>query len=116
MIQQYPQFGQYMVTGYVEVGIWKRVGGVWSLAATESVQIYQDVGSQGYHTVGWNSSNTYALGAGVEAFGVTIQNSDAGPSNTSLSSIYASWAVNQASGERSATPSGQQTTIIVRPI
>lgn len=112
-MQDFPTWGQYMVTGYVEVGIWKRVGGVWALVATEPVYVQQDVGQQGYHTVGWNVQGTYSMGAGVDAFGATIQSAD-GPAG--ISGVYVSWTISAASGERSATPSGQLTTVTVRPI
>lgn len=112
--EQYPGWGQYMVTGYVEVGIWKRVGGVWALAASESVYVQEDVGSQGYHTVSWSLQNTYSLGGGVEAFGATVQNQDG--NGAAVTYLAASWTVTAASGERSATPSGQLTTVTVRPI
>lgn len=113
-MQDFPTWGQYMVTGYVEVGIWKQVGGAWSLAATEAVYVQEDVGQQGYHTVGWYLNNTYALGAGVTAFGATIQSQDGNAAG--ITSLYASWGISGATTDRSATPNGQQTTITVRPI
>lgn len=108
-----PGWGTYMVSGQVEVGIWRRVSGSWALVATESVYVQEEVASGGQHTVGWVLQNNYALGSGVEAIGATIQSSDSSAAVTGLS---ARWSVTATSGERSATPSGQLSTITVRPI
>jgi hypothetical protein len=107
-------FGSWMVTGYLDVGVWQRKAGVWSLVATEGVYVQDDVGGGGQHTVGWSLQNTYNLGPGVEAFGATIQGHDGAAAT--LSYLAASWSASSASGERSATPSGQLSTVTVRPV
>ena len=100
-------YDQYAVSGYVQVGIWRNAGG-WSRFTTEDVYIYQDVGnSPGRQTVYWSLQNTYALGQGVTDFGVTIESTD---DTAAVTYLGVSW-----SGERSATPGGEQTTAVVRP-
>lgn len=108
-----PGYNDYVVSGYLEVGIWRKVSGAWSLLGTEGVSVYQDVGnSPGRQTVSWSLQNNYALGPGVTDFGVTIESSD---DTAAITYLSVSWAASQASGERSASPSGEQATAVVRP-
>lgn len=103
---------EYSISGYVQVGIWRNAGG-WSLFTTEDVYIYQNMGnSPGRQTVNWSLQNTYTLGQGVTDFGVTIESTD---DTAALTYLAVSWSASQASGERSASPGGEQTTVVVRP-
>ncbi len=109
----YAYYDQYVVSGYVQVGIWRKVGGVWSMFTTEGVYIYQDVGnSPGRRTVNWSLQNTYTLGAGVTDFGATIQSTD---DTAAVNYLAAAWSASSASGERTASPGGEQAAAVVRP-
>ena len=106
-------YNNYAISGYVTIGLWKKVGGSWTMLATEDVQVYVDVGnSPGRQTVNWSFQNTYALGAGVTDVGFTIE----GSSDTAVANYLAlSWAASASSGERTATPGGEQAAAVVRP-
>lgn len=105
----------WYVNGSVTVGIWAKVGGVWSKKATRSQFIYQTVPGSGQRTVNWSINSAVDLGVtGVQAFGVTIEShSGTAAALTDLASV--SWTAQTASGERSATPSGQSSTAVVSP-
>lgn len=107
-----PGYRDYVVSGSITLGIWRNVGG-WQLFGYEGVNVYVGVGgSGGRQTVNWSMQNTYALGQGVTDFGVTIEASD---DTAAINYLGVSWSASQASGERSATPGGEQTTVVVRP-
>lgn len=107
-----PGYREYIVSGSITLGIWRNVGG-WQLFGYDGVNIYQNVGnSPGRQTVNWSLQNTYALGQGVTDFGVTIEAAD---DTAAITYLGVSWSASQASGERSATPGGEQTTVVVRP-
>lgn len=109
----FPGYNQYVVSGYVSVGIWCKKGGTWSLFATEDVYVYQDVGnSPGRQTVGWSLQGNYAMGAGVTDIGVTIEGSD---DQAALNYLAMSWSASASTSERSATPGGEQAAAVVRP-
>lgn len=107
-------YDDYVVSGYVSVGIWRKVGGAWQLFTTEDVYVYASVGynNPGRQTVGWSLQNTYALGQGVTDFGVTIEATD---DQAAINYLAVSWSASTETGERSATPGGEQTTAVVRP-
>lgn len=103
---------RYVVSGTVTVGIWRMVNGVWQRFTTQDVGVFNNVGGPGVYTVGWSMQNTFALGAGVTDFGVTIESAS---SEAALTGMGVSWAVQGASGDRSATPAGEQAQAVVRP-
>lgn len=106
-------YDQYAVSGYVQVGIWIMRGGSWSRFSTEDVYVYQDVGnSGGRQTVNWSFQNSYAFGAGVTDIGVTIETTD---DQAALNYLAATWSASSSSGERTATPGGEQAAVVVRP-
>jgi len=113
---QQPGIGQgNYINGSVTIGIWAMVAGAWSKRAERSEFIYQTVPSGGQQTVSWFHQSGVDLGVtGVQAFGVTIEShSGISAAVTDLASV--SWTAQAASGERSATPSGQSTTAVVSP-
>ena len=107
-------YDQWAVSGYVQVGIWCKKGGTWSLFATEDVQVYYDVGGSGggRQTVPWTLQGSYAMGAGVTDIGVTIEATDDTAAATYLAM---SWSASATTSERTATPGGEQAAAVVRP-
>lgn len=103
----------YYLSGSLSVGIWRKVGGVWSLFTTEGVNIFTQTGAGGVQTVGWSLSGTYALGAGVTDFGVTIESQDG--TAAALTNLDVSYSAQTSSGTRSATPGGESVKATVRP-
>ncbi len=106
--------GTYYVNGSVTAGIWAKKSGVWSKVANKGVFIYQTVSSGGTKTVNWSFFDSFDLGSGVEEFGVTIE-SHTGTAAALTDFDGVSWTATSASGERSATPSGQSSTAVVNP-
>ena len=104
---------EYRLEGTVNVGIWRKVGGVWSLFATEPVGISAQVQGEGQQTANWSLSATFSLGPGVTDFGVTIE-SHTGIA-AALTNLDISYTSQASSGTRSATPGGETTRATVRP-
>jgi hypothetical protein len=105
----------YALSGNVEIGIWAKKSGTWQLVTTYPGWVYDgNIGSVGPHTVAGSVTGAFDLGPGVEAFGITMEGHDGtAASVTDLGSV--SWTATAASGERSATPSGQSSTAVVTP-
>lgn len=105
----------YEYNGYVYVGIWVKKGGAWQYVGQHSVFVSQSFSSGGQRTLFWSMNQTFTFGGGtIQAIGVTIDGYDGNAATISgLNSI--NWTVQGASGERSATPSGQRSTVTVRP-
>lgn len=104
----------YVVSGSITLGIWRKVGGAWAMATSGEVGIYADVGnSPGQNTVGWYYSEAHALGAGVTDFGITIESHDG--TAAALNNLDVSYTASSASATRTATPGGEQARATVRP-
>lgn len=103
---------RYVVSGTITVGVWRMVGGVWQHFTNKDVSVQTVVSGGGYRTVSWSMNDSFSLGAGVTDFGVTIEASDG---DTTLTGMTVSWTTQAASGERSATPAGEQAMAVVRP-
>lgn len=102
---------QYWVDAYVTLGIWAKKGGNWSKITNVDVYVSGQVSGAGYQSLYYNQTFAVDLGPGVQAFGVTVEGGD----GTLADFVAAQWTSQQASGERSATPNGQQSTIQVVP-
>lgn len=104
----------YYIDGSVTLGIWALKSGVWQKVTTVDVPFYQQVGGYGQYTVNFDETFSLNLGPGVQAFGVTVD-SHTGTAASLTDFVSATWTGTSASGERSATPGGEQSTVTVRP-
>lgn len=106
-------WNEYRVEGSLSIGIWKKVSGAWSLVTTDYVWVSQQTAGGGQQTVNWSMYGTYALGAGVTDFGVTIESQDG--LGATISYLNVSYTASAASSTRSATPNGETAKVTVRP-
>ena len=107
--------GEYRYDGTVTVGIWAKKGGVWQKVAQDVVTISQGAAGVSTATIGWFQDAVYQMGNGVQAVGLTID-SFSGSAAALTAFNHTIWqAQGSGSGERSATPAGQQATVTVRP-
>lgn len=109
-----PDYYNWYVQGSVTLGIWAKRAGSWVFIGYDYVSVQQNVGDSGEQTVSWYWSGSYDLGPGVQAFGVTVEGFD-GTNATVADLVSASWTATASSGERSATPSGQLSSVVVIP-
>jgi len=105
----------YYISGTVTLGIWSKKSAVWTQITEKVVTIYARYATAGSKTYNWDVTYDIDLGTGVQAFGVTV-NATTGSGAALSDFVSAAWAAIAASGERSATPSGQLSSVIVRPI
>lgn len=111
-----PEFQSY-ISGYgtVYVDIWVKKAGVWLKAAYASVFV-EGNGSGVSSTSNWYLNETYQLGTGVQAFGVSVNSFDGSTSAASVQDLQSvMWTTTSVSGSRTATPSGQLGKVTVRP-
>lgn len=109
--------GSWSYEGSVTVGVWAKKGGVWQKIAQDYVYVY---GGDGYPTGGakpfsWSWDNTYQMGSGVQAVGLTIDSYSGSAAAITAFSHTLFQAQGAAGGDRSATPGGQKSTVTVRP-
>lgn len=104
----------YYVSGSVTVGIWAKKAGSWVHLADHTVLIYQEVVGAGSRTVTQIATEDFSLGTGITDFGLTIEGFE-GTGAALVDFISASWSATTTSGERSATPGGQFSTVTVIP-
>lgn len=105
--------------GSITIGIWAKKAGVWQKITQDEVYVSssqnQTVGTSQIQTFNWNCDNTYQMGTGVQALGITI---DAFTGNAAALAAFSD-AIFQtqatASSDRSATPAGQKSTVTVNP-
>jgi hypothetical protein len=101
----------------IELDVFKRVGGVWSQVGSVSLNMYGTVyGGYGQPTI--SGTESFNMGAGVTQIGVRVGSGGyITGSQAFIDSIDSvKWTqAGSASGTRSATPSGQTTTMTVRP-
>jgi hypothetical protein len=104
----------YFVSGTVVLGIWAKKAGVWVKITTQSVELYESVAGAGSYTVNWDVTYDVDLGTAVQAFGVTVDSYD-GTAAALTDFVSVAWTGTSATGDRSATPSSQNSTVTVRP-
>jgi hypothetical protein len=104
----------YYITGSVTLGIWAKKAGAWAKVAERRIEIYQEVGGAGNQAVNFDVNYDVDMGTAVQAFGVTVEAYE-GVGATLTDFVSAVWTGTAASGERSATPNGQFSTVTVRP-
>lgn len=105
----------YYITGSVTLGIWAKKAGAWAKITQHVIEVYQGVAGAGSYTINWDVTYDDDLGPAVQAFGVTVDAYE-GTGAALTDFVSAAWTGTAASGERSATPSGQFSTATVRPI
>lgn len=104
----------YYVTGSVTLGIWAKKAGAWAKLAERRIEIYQQVGGSGNQAINFDVTYDVDLGTAVQAVGVTVEAYEGvGAALTDFVSM--TWTGTAATGERSATPNGQFSTVTVRP-
>lgn len=104
----------YAISGSVTLGLWAKVAGTWIKKAERVVDIYAVVGGAGSQSTSFDVTFDQDLGTGVQAFGVTVESTTGtGAALTDFVSVV--WTATSATGDRSATPSGQLSTVTVRP-
>ena len=111
--------------GTVVLSVWAKHAGVWSQVGTLTAYLEGEAIGEGstdwrFDSLTMDVTDTFTIAAGVQAFGVSLQSasggypSGGGGSVTDLDSV--SWTTpGSSSGVRSATPSGQTSTVTVRP-
>jgi hypothetical protein len=110
-----PQGSYYAYEATIQVGIWVMKGGAWQRVAIEPVYVFFADTTAGTRTYGWNLDGTYQLGSGVQRFGLSIEGTT-GTAAAITSFTNAMWqAQGSTGGQSSATPSGQKSTVTVRP-
>lgn len=104
----------YYITGSVTLGIWAKTGGVWAKKAERRIEIYTSTAGAGNYTIPFDVTYDVDLGPAVQATGVTVEAFEGvGAALTDFVSM--GWTGTAASGERSATPGGQFSTVTVNP-
>lgn len=104
----------YAISGSVTLGLWSKVGGTWIKRADRVVDLYSSVGGSGSQSMNWDITFDVDLGTAVQAFGVTIESyTGTGAALTDFVSV--AWTGTAATGDRSAAPSSQLSTVTVRP-
>lgn len=109
--------GTYWLSANAVIGIYAKKSGVWSRITTRTVTVSGEYTDASQKTLSWTLDETFQLGTGVQMFGVAIEGV-VGYNNptaviTDLSSV--SWQALSTSGQTSATPDGQATTVTIRP-
>lgn len=107
----------YYYDAYVTYGIWAKKNGTWtkvqSYTRAETLGSY---GNGGQRTFNLSVNDTFQLGSGVQAFGITIDAVQSG-SATLTSFPTAAWQSQGTSGgSSSATPNSQTSNVTVRPV
>lgn len=101
----------------VLVDIYALKNGAWTVVAGTSVDVYVELsGSKGTKYGYASISDTFQLGSGVTAIGVSYSGHSGGTGGRVTSLGPVDWqSVGSASTTRSATPSGEKIAVIVRP-
>ncbi|MDO1559832.1 hypothetical protein Q0812_10380 [Brevundimonas sp. 2R-24] len=109
-------------SGSVTFSVWVKVGGVWSQVGTITAQIdgltfgTGNMGSTVSATENFTVSETMTLPSNIQAFGVSYASRSGGSSASLTDFNSVAWtSPGSGSGTRTATPSGQTTTVTVRP-
>lgn len=104
----------YYLVGDVTVGLYAKKAGAWVKSGEATIYVNETVGGGGIQTVAFGGVADVNMGPGVEAFGVAIERVNGTSAEmTDLTSV--SWTAIASSGERSATPNGQLSTVVVSP-
>ena len=100
--------------GTVTLGIWAKKAGAWQKQKQVTASVNASYSSGGARTLAFDRTFEVDLGPGVEAFGVTVDATD-GDASAITDFVSATWSATATSSERSATPNGEKTTIVVIP-
>jgi hypothetical protein len=107
----------YIYDTTVTFSIWAKKNGTWTKVQTYTrSQNLGSSGTGGSKTFAMSVADTFQLGSGVQAFGVTIDSVVSG--TAALTSFpTASWqAQGTSGGSSSATPNNQTSNVTVRPV
>ena len=104
----------WAITGTLTLGIYAKKAGVWVKITERTVTFYDEPGAGGSYTRTFDATYDIDMGTGVQAFGFSIEE-HTGTAAALTDFVSAIWTGMSSSGDRSATPSGQSSTITVRP-
>lgn len=121
-----PSMGEYVerfFEGSALIGVWKKSGGVWTKVADWPISAYgnyygAEYTGENYHSESFVNTATFQMGSGATDFGITI-GSVTGGNKATISGLDLMMVRWQAQGTganiRSATPSGFQGKVTIRP-
>jgi hypothetical protein len=107
--------GSWEYNGTVTVGIWAKKAGVWQKIMQDNVSVSQGTTGSNTATLNWFEDIVVQMGSGVQAVGLTIDGYSGTAAALSAFSHLIWQAQGAGSGERSATPASQKSTVTVRP-
>lgn len=105
----------YNYDNQVRLAVWAKKNGVFSRVDTITVAHSAQTNNGGVQTLGWSATRGANLGPIVETIGLSIDSSDNGTAVLNTFNLAQWTSMSAGSGERSATPSGQTTTVTVQP-